>query len=87
MNEPIYIFVSICIIIILLFWVPLRNKKNRNNGEDPPDAAETTDEPEFCPLCGSPLVIRTAGKGSFDGRKFYGCSNYPKCRYTRKIEK
>ncbi|MBS7263192.1 MAG: type I DNA topoisomerase [Eubacteriales bacterium] len=31
-----------------------------------------------CPLCGSPLVMRTAKK---TGRKFYGCSAYPKCNF------
>jgi DNA topoisomerase-1 len=35
-----------------------------------------------CPKCGSELVLRK----SFYG-EFIGCSNYPKCRYTEKIEK
>lgn len=39
---------------------------------------EKQSNPQFCPWCGEPLVVRTARKGSFDGRKFYGCSNYPK---------
>lgn len=30
-----------------------------------------------CPLCGGDLVLRNGKYG-----KFYGCSNYPKCRYT-----
>lgn len=30
-----------------------------------------------CPLCGGDLVLR---KGKYG--KFYGCSNYPKCKYT-----
>ena len=30
-----------------------------------------------CPRCGGTLVLRS---GKFD--KFYGCSNYPKCKYT-----
>ena len=32
-----------------------------------------------CPRCGAPLVLRKGKYGSF-----YGCSRYPKCRYTRK---
>lgn len=36
-----------------------------------------------CPLCGADLVLRTAKKGPNAGNQFYGCSNYPKCRYTR----
>ena len=35
-----------------------------------------------CPRCGSELVLRTAKKGNNAGSQFYGCSNYPKCRYT-----
>ncbi len=32
-----------------------------------------------CPKCGGKLVERTSKYG-----KFYGCSNYPKCKYTKK---
>ena len=35
---------------------------------------------EICPKCGGRLVER---KGKYG--KFLGCSNYPKCRYVRKI--
>ena len=37
----------------------------------------------LCPLCGGKLIIRTARSGVYAGRQFYGCSNYPSCRYTR----
>ena len=30
-----------------------------------------------CPKCGIPLLVRSGSRG-----KFYGCSNYPKCRQT-----
>ena len=35
-----------------------------------------------CPKCGGELILRTAKKGGNAGNQFYGCSNYPKCRYT-----
>ena len=35
-----------------------------------------------CPSCGIKLVMRTAGKGSNKGSRFWGCQNYPRCRYT-----
>lgn len=38
-----------------------------------------------CPRCGEKLVLRTAGDGINTGRKFWGCSNYPKCRYIKNI--
>ena len=37
---------------------------------------------EICPECGEPLVVR---KGKFG--EFTACSNYPKCKYTKKEEK
>lgn len=42
--------------------------------------------PLRCPYCGGNLVVRTAKKGANIGRQFYGCSNFPKCKYTRNIE-
>ena len=35
-----------------------------------------------CPSCGIKLVLRTAGKGNNVGSRFWGCQNYPRCRYT-----
>lgn len=36
-----------------------------------------------CPRCGGQLVLRVAKKGANAGNSFYGCSNYPKCRYVQ----
>ena len=36
-----------------------------------------------CPRCGSSLVKRTAKKGQYAGQEFWGCSSFPKCRYTK----
>lgn len=33
----------------------------------------------ICPRCGGSLVLRKGQSGSF-----YGCSNYPKCKFTKK---
>ena len=35
-----------------------------------------------CPKCGSPLVLRTAKKGTNAGKQFWGCSGFPNCRYV-----
>jgi restriction system protein len=35
-----------------------------------------------CPSCGSKLVLRTARRGNRPGKQFWGCRNYPRCRYT-----
>ena len=38
-----------------------------------------------CPKCGGTLVLRTAKKGANAGSQFYGCSNYPNCKYTKNL--
>ncbi|HAS6144990.1 TPA: hypothetical protein I7118_22415 [Vibrio vulnificus] len=39
----------------------------------------------LCPSCHAPLVMRTAKRGQNKGNQFYGCSSYPRCRYTKDI--
>lgn len=39
-----------------------------------------------CPVCGSAMVKRTAGKGVNAGSQFWGCSRYPGCRGTRGVD-
>lgn len=46
-------------------------------------APQINDNSTVCPRCGGKLVLRTAKQGNNVGNSFYGCSNYPKCRYTR----
>jgi restriction system protein len=39
-----------------------------------------------CPLCGKAMVVRTARKGEHAGSQFLGCSGYPECKGTRKLD-
>ncbi|TFB08185.1 RecQ family ATP-dependent DNA helicase [Candidatus Atribacteria bacterium MT.SAG.1] len=39
-----------------------------------------------CPKCGAPMILRTAKRGPNAGGKFYGCSNYPRCKETIPID-
>ncbi|MDJ0908344.1 MAG: NERD domain-containing protein [Woeseiaceae bacterium] len=38
-----------------------------------------------CPRCSAKMVKRTATKSKYAGRKFWGCSNYPRCKGIRNI--
>jgi len=38
-----------------------------------------------CPVCQSPMVIRTARRGKNAGNSFWGCSRYPRCKGTRAV--
>jgi hypothetical protein len=44
-----------------------------------PESPPATDAP-LCPRCGVPMVKRTAKRGEYQGKSFYGCPNYPQCR-------
>ena len=39
-----------------------------------------------CEKCGAKLILRTATRGANAGNQFYGCSNYPRCKYIRNIK-
>jgi len=43
-------------------------------------------DPPACPVCGTPMVMRTAGKGPHAGSKFWGCPRFPACRGTRQAQ-
>lgn len=46
---------------------------------------KTINSSHNCPKCGSTLIKRTTKNGVNIGQEFYGCSTFPKCRYTRAI--
>jgi restriction system protein len=45
------------------------------------------EQPKVCPQCGGVLNIKVAQKGDYAGQQFWGCSNFPKCRYIENIKK
>lgn len=47
--------------------------QTKKSNEDPPE----------CPLCGGPMVLRTAEKGESAGEEFWGCEDFPRCRGSR----
>ena len=51
-------------------------KSNKVNYTPP----KTIARQEICPICGGTLVVKNGRNG-----RFYGCSNYPECRYTKGI--
>ena len=52
---------------------------------EPPNT-DTAPQSMLCPRCNGKLVLRTASRGNNVGKQFYGCSNYPKCKYIKNIE-
>ena len=50
-----------------------------------PEIVPAEPQTSNCPWCGGRLILRTATRGTNTGNRFYGCSNYPKCKYIRNI--
>jgi restriction system protein len=59
-----------------------KSLNRRNHLASLPDRHEST---AICPRCGGLLVQRVSNKGEFVGKPFLGCSNYPKCKYIKKV--
>jgi four helix bundle suffix protein len=54
---------------------------------EPTDQAERTERSlPNCPLCGKPMALRIARKGARAGAQFWGCSGYPACKGTRRLD-
>jgi hypothetical protein len=52
---------------------------------DPETLAILQGTRKFCPKCESEMVLRTARKGIGAGGQFWGCSAYPRCRFTMPV--
>lgn len=41
--------------------------------------------PRLCPKCGGEMVLRAIRSGENAGKKFWGCSQFPKCRAVQNV--
>lgn len=60
------------------FYAPFEEQIN-DTLKNAPKYVEETDEK--CPECGNKIIIRLSKYG-----KFYSCSNFPDCRYTKNLD-
>ncbi|HOK35623.1 MAG TPA: type I DNA topoisomerase [Candidatus Pacearchaeota archaeon] len=59
------------------FYFPFeKNLEKKEKEIEKIDLTETTDE--ICPECGKPILIKMGRYG-----KFYACSDFPKCKFTK----
>ena len=66
-------------------------RRAQKTGNSTPKPIESKDavpdnQSPSCPKCGSPMVLRTARTGAYQGKQFFGCSNYPKCQGIVQVE-
>ncbi|MFK5882299.1 MAG: NERD domain-containing protein [Sulfurospirillum sp.] len=57
-------------------------KTHINHMQHVKDIVKEKENKKLCPKCGNFLVKRISKRGQTKGSEFYGCSSYPKCRYT-----
>jgi restriction system protein len=62
---------------------PMSNDRPSEKKEVIVEPVAATQDITKCPRCNEALVIREAKKGPNKGNSFYGCSSFPKCRYTQ----
>ncbi|MFA6241214.1 MAG: type I DNA topoisomerase [Candidatus Hydrogenedentales bacterium] len=58
------------------------NVDKQGNKIDAPPKEPPKETDQKCPTCGSMILIRRSRMGE----EFYGCSAYPKCKFTRPME-
>lgn len=63
----------------------ISKKYNKQIDNEKESITENNFTEHVCPKCGGKLILRTAKKGDNIGKQFYGCSNYPKCRYIEDL--
>jgi predicted RNA-binding Zn-ribbon protein involved in translation (DUF1610 family) len=72
--------VTSLIIILAMLYKEKALSKVQLNDKEKSESNPTSSLIQMCPNCGSKLVLRNGKRG-----KFYGCSAYPKCRFTKGI--
>ncbi|WP_405241606.1 NERD domain-containing protein [Lentisalinibacter salinarum] len=60
------------------------HQKSVTAEERAPHVSVVNVEPE-CPQCSAKMVKRTATRGKYAGKEFWGCTNYPSCKGIRNI--
>jgi hypothetical protein len=51
-----------------------------------PEIRPTVEIKPLCPKCSAEMILRTAKSGQNQGQKFWGCSNFPRCRSVLPFE-
>lgn len=71
--------------ISLIDGSKLRRLLNKIPEADKPE--QEHERAPHCPLCAAEMLIRSATDQAGDGRRFWSCSNYPKCTGSLELKK
>jgi four helix bundle suffix protein len=68
-------------------------ERQRQRLSDRSDSTDRTDRIDqfretvpACPFCGKPMDLRIARKGAHTGSQFWGCTGYPECKGTQRVD-
>lgn len=66
----------------------IQNIEQRYDRQNREPFKPAPDEPSrVCPRCGADLVLRKARWGAHTGERFWGCAQYPHCRFTEWLKR
>ncbi len=84
-GQEFYVFCKSCNQEDLFFTnVPSRGRMSKDDKEAA--KAKRAEMLNPCPKCGREMRERTIQKGANAGKKYMGCSGYPKCKHKEPIE-
>lgn len=70
-----------------LYAARLKERRSQIHQADPTEPTDRTDKKALtCSACGRPMILRTARKGANAGAQFWGCSGYPECKGTQRVD-
>lgn len=76
-----FIVATILIVFFFTFFILIKNKEYKSKSIINEKLNYDSSKDNICPQCGGILKERTGKYG-----KFFGCSNYPNCKFVRKID-
>lgn len=65
--------------------LPMILSVQQDTSDEPKKTTPKFTQEKTCPRCDGVLVIRLAKRGKNAGNEFFGCSGFPRCKYTQNI--
>ena len=83
-QDPILTDVQVAKICTVIESSRMRRSRATNHQHIQNLKRKTATDLRICPECGLKMVLRTTRKGPNEGKQFWGCRGFPKCRMKQK---
>lgn len=78
-----FLFLGLAGVAAIRQSLAAHGRRKQPPGREPaPAPSVSASESPACPNCHTPMVKRTAKRGTNAGNRFWGCPHYPKCSGT-----